>query len=721
MAKPFKIFLWIVGIFFGLIALAAIALPLVINPNNYKGKIVTSVKDETGRDLAIGDIKLSVFPWLGLNVKGVTVSNAKGFGPEPFAQLAEVNVRVRLMPLFHHRVEVGTVTIDGLSLNLAKDKDGHDNWSDLSKDDGKTPEKHGPVEPEAGGKPVTFTVGEIAIKDAVFAYADAQTGAAYKVDKLSVTTGPVELNQPLDVMIAFIVNSAKPALESDVKIAFTALANTDSQVFELKDLKLDSTTQGDTVPGGSQKASLRGGLRYDKGKGAFTFSNGVLEAAGLVLNAALQGEGLSGDAPKLTGKISTNTFNPKVLAKSFGIALPPTADDKALTAASFSSDIGGDPKNAKLEKLIIKLDQTTATGSLSIKDFSAPVIQFALKADSMDADRYLAPPTKAREEKPSAAGAEDFKKTVIPVDALDAVNASGTVALNNLKLKGMALTDILVTLNAPKGQAKTEELTAKLYGGRMSQSTKLTPGTGSKGAPHYDMKLGLDAVNSAPLLKDFLGKSYMSGLGTFNFNATSTGNTVGDILQALAGATALSFKDGAVEGFNLDENLQKAKALYKGDVAAATAASSGPARTPFKDLKGSGKIAGGVLTTDTLNVAGTGYALGGDGSLNLVNQTIDYVLNVSTDKYPELKGTKVPLKVSGSWFDPHVKVDLGSVVKGRAQQEVQKQVQKQEEKLKSKFGDFLQKQLGPKPAPAPAPAETPAPADKPADAPPSGQ
>lgn len=707
MAKPFKIFLIIVGSFIGLIAVAAIAVPLLVNPNHYKGQISGKVHDAAHRELDInGDIKISVFPWLGVTLKDVVLGNAKGFGPEPFAQVGEMNVRVKFMPLLHRRVEVDTIHINGLQVNLAKAADGKNNWTFGKGEEKETPA--GPVVSEEG-KPVSLTVGGVAIKDAVFSYTDKQSGAAYKVDKLSVETGAIELGQPLDVTIAFLVTSAQPPLESDVKIAFTALGNPDTKVYELKNLKMESTTKGASVPGGSQKASLRGGANYDQDKGSFVFSDGVLEAAGLTLNAAVRGEGLSGDSPKLTGKISTNTFNPKEVAKAFGAALPPTSDPAALTQASFSTDIGGDPKNARLENLTLKLDQTTASGTASIKDFAAPVIQFALKADKFDADRYLAPAPAAKDSKPSQAGADELKKTEIPVDALDKVNANGTVALNSLKLKGMALTDILVTLDAPKGQVKTEGLTAKLYGGKIVQSTRITPGK----TPRYDMKLGLDAVSSAPLLKDFLGKAYMSGLGTFNFNATSSGNTVGDILQALAGATNLNFKDGAVEGFNLDENLQKAKALYKGDMAAATAAATGPARTPFKDLKGAGKIAGGVLTTDTLNVAGSGYSLGGDGSVNLVNQTLEYVLNVSTDKYPELKGTKVPLKVSGSWFDPHVKVDLGGVVKGRAQQEVNKQVEKQEEKLKGKFGDFLNKKLGPKPAPAPAepaPAE-PAPAE----------
>ena len=61
MARPFKIFLYIVAGFFALIVLAAIALPLIIDPNDYKDEAATATKDATGRELKItGDIDLTV-------------------------------------------------------------------------------------------------------------------------------------------------------------------------------------------------------------------------------------------------------------------------------------------------------------------------------------------------------------------------------------------------------------------------------------------------------------------------------------------------------------------------------------------------------------------------------------------------------------------------------------------------------------------------------------
>jgi AsmA protein len=704
MAKPFKIFLWIVGAFIALIAVVAIAVPLLFDPNDYKDEAAAAAKDSTGRELQInGDVELTLFPWLGASVSDVVLANAAGFGPEPFAQVGQMNVGVKLMPLiFDRRVEVAKIRIDGLALNLAKAADGTTNWADLSHAEKRPPQETVPA-PD-GGKPLVLTVGGVDIKNATFSYSDKQTGAAYKVANLSVETGALEAGKPLDVTIAFLVNSAKPALESEVKIAFTALSNLETQVHEIKDLKVDTNSKGAAVPGGSQKASVRAQARYDGAQGTFALSDAVLEAAGLTLTAAIQGTGLASEAPQLSGKLSTNTFNPKEVAKSFGAALPPTADATALTQASFAANYAGDFKSAKLDGIVLKLDQTTANGTLTVSDLATQAVQFALKADAIDADRYLAPPVEGKPaEGGGGQGNEDFKKTEIPVDALDGLNARGTVDLAKLKLKGLSLTNIHVVLSALKGQPKTEEMTATLYGGKIMQSMRFSHASPGR----YDLKLGLDAVNSAPLLKDLVGKTWLSGLGDFDLSLSSTGNTVGDVLRALSGAVATSFANGAVEGFNLEQTLAGAKALYAGQP---LPASDAPKRTEFRNLKGSGKIANGVLKTDTLDVKGSWYQLGGDGKVNLVDQTLNYTLlpTVTGEKFKDLQGTKIPIAVTGSWYDPKIKVDLQGLVKGRAKEELKKQEDKYREKARDKIGDFLRKQApAEKPAakPAPAPAE----------------
>src|ERR1700730_13751869 len=102
---------------------------LTINTNNYKGKIAARVKESTGRELTLtGDIKLSVFPWVALELGPATLGNPAGFSDEPFLSFSHASVRVKLLPLLHQRLEVARVAIDGLDLRLAKNAQGRGNW-----------------------------------------------------------------------------------------------------------------------------------------------------------------------------------------------------------------------------------------------------------------------------------------------------------------------------------------------------------------------------------------------------------------------------------------------------------------------------------------------------------------------------------------------------------------------------------------------------------------
>ena len=101
----------------GLIAFVA----MTFDPNDYKQEIVDEVKEQTGRDLKIdGDIGLTFFPWLGVTTGAVELSNAAGFSPDVFARTESVSVRVKLMPLLSSSVEMDTVSVQGLTLNLAQ-------------------------------------------------------------------------------------------------------------------------------------------------------------------------------------------------------------------------------------------------------------------------------------------------------------------------------------------------------------------------------------------------------------------------------------------------------------------------------------------------------------------------------------------------------------------------------------------------------------------------
>src|SRR6185436_3160581 len=128
-----------------------------------------------------------------------------GFGPAPFAKVGEAHISVRLLPLFSHRVEVGTLTLKGLALNLEKSAQGQDNWSDLSKhaEEKEKTETPPAPSPQPSGPPVAFTVGGLQIDDANLGYADKQAGTSYQLQGLNVDIGAIDPGKPMDVKVSF--------------------------------------------------------------------------------------------------------------------------------------------------------------------------------------------------------------------------------------------------------------------------------------------------------------------------------------------------------------------------------------------------------------------------------------------------------------------------------------------------------------------------------------
>lgn len=75
-----KLFFKILFGLFILVLIAAVAFAFIFNPNDYKDNVISLFKENTGRQLSIpGDISLSLFPWIGLELGKIEVSNAKGF------------------------------------------------------------------------------------------------------------------------------------------------------------------------------------------------------------------------------------------------------------------------------------------------------------------------------------------------------------------------------------------------------------------------------------------------------------------------------------------------------------------------------------------------------------------------------------------------------------------------------------------------------------------
>jgi AsmA protein len=162
----------IIGIVIGCIVVVliagVIALWLIVNPNDYKGRIEAAVQSSTGRNLSLaGNIHLAVFPSIALQLGPASLGNPPGFSAsQPFASLRRVSLSVRLLPLLHHQLEVGKVEIDGLDLRLLKNARGEGNWSMPASKTAPAPQSPGSGEVALGG------IGGVVLKNGRVSYQD---------------------------------------------------------------------------------------------------------------------------------------------------------------------------------------------------------------------------------------------------------------------------------------------------------------------------------------------------------------------------------------------------------------------------------------------------------------------------------------------------------------------------------------------------------------------
>ena len=115
-----------------LIVVGLLAVWALVNPNDYKGRIAAAVKESTGRELILkGDIKLSVFPWVALELGPASLGNPPGFGAEPFLAFNHAAVRISLWRLLSKRMDDPTRGDRRLGPHVAQGRQRHRQLGEL--------------------------------------------------------------------------------------------------------------------------------------------------------------------------------------------------------------------------------------------------------------------------------------------------------------------------------------------------------------------------------------------------------------------------------------------------------------------------------------------------------------------------------------------------------------------------------------------------------------
>ena len=682
----------IIGIVAGVVVLLfvvlIVAVGMLVDPNDYKGDITAAVQSATGRQLTLdGDLTLELFPTIRIAVGSAALSNAPGFGDEPMARIGGAELRVGLLPLLAGRVELSEARLTGLELNLARDARGRNNWQDLSGGAAATDAEAAPAA-EGSAANLDLGVGAIEIADARVVWNDAATRSRWELTSFGLEAEDFGPGKQFPLRMKFALSGADVAVQVSASMQATlALA---SNEYRLEALEVTVDGSGESWPGGPSQAVLKfDSLVANLGAETLELGGLTLDFLGITMAGSLSGQKLLSNL-SLTGAVDIREFAPRTVLERFGVAIE-TADGDVLKRASAKANLLYNSSQVGLRDMQFALDDSALTGRVALE---GERLTYDLNVDDINIDRYLPPSEEAAADAPADEGSLD--EIDLPLDVLRTLDARGQLKFGKAKFSGLTLTNAAFTLAAANGGVRLTP-SAQLHGGKVAGDIRLQ--VQADGA-RMTVEQNLDDVNLAALGQDLLGSQDITGTGDVRLNLVTAGSNLGQMRRDLDGDVAFSVTNGSLEGIDLWYELRRARARL--DKAPVPERGDAPRRTTFSSLSATGVVQDALLTNRDLKGRLDFMSIDGSGTVNLLDDAIDFDLTAtfvdgpvlqSDPEMVKLAGAAVPLRVTGTVDAPSVLPDFGAIVRARVTQEVNEAVEEKTEEKREEVRERLRDRL----------------------------
>lgn len=408
---------------FGLLLICIALFAGFFNPNHYKNALEDWVKAQTGRTFTLqGDLDLKLFPALALTAPQFVLSDAPQFGTEPLLQARRVAVRLKLLPLLRGRLSLGEMVLDGVTVHLVRTVSGETNWQALSQQLAR-----GGVSNPSGGKGLHFdTLRDFALTDATVIFDDRQSGATYRLQQMQLHTQNVSLQQPFE--ITGTANFARAAdWQTQWQWRGKVLLDIERQRYGARDLRVSVKLTSQQLPvAGVPIEFATPSIELDQTAHTAVVRSFTLSMAGAQLDGEMTAQALT-TQPQLTARMRLAPLALREWAERVGKPLSLTRDRQALNAVRAQWNLQANMNAARVEIETLVVDDTTLTGQVQINDFAQPQLTFALHADQMNVDRYLAPAEQHAPPSP------------LPLDWLHGLKARGTLTIERAQLQGVRM------------------------------------------------------------------------------------------------------------------------------------------------------------------------------------------------------------------------------------------------------------------------------------------
>jgi len=587
-----------------IIAIAALAaLPFIIDPNDYKDEIAAQVEKTTGRKLTLqGDIELSVFPWIALELGPLSLSNASGFKAESFASVEAAEIRIKLMPLLKKQLEMDTIVLDGLLLNLETNKEGVTNWDDLTKTSDEVEQPPSAESDSVSDEPSSglsaVKIAGIKLTNANVLWSDASKDENFQLRNLNLETDPLAPGDPTSLTTSFDLISSKPEVKAHIELESKVIVDLEKQIYALESLKLNTVANSSAMPLQQANLDLQADIHANMASELVTIQN-------LAINLQATGSEQNIDA-NIEGLIEANLASQQHSITNLVISAD--IEDKKLPGGKSKLDVTSNlianlaDETLQVNDLAIKFadltmngrilaekilsDDLAYNGNIQVKPFNLRKLAEDLKIELPEmADNSTLELVQLSSE---ISGSKQSLNTKDLQLTLDQSQLTGQFGINNFEKPAYTFNLMLDQIDAdrylPPAKEEVEDKTAKEVS---------TPASSAAGGSSELPLETLRDINAKGSLK--IGKLKVSGINSENIVITIDAKDGLIKLSPLAAELYQGKYQGNVNldarGDNLklavDENLQGVQA--------------GPL---LKDLTGNDRIAGTANANVKLNGSG---------------------------------------------------------------------------------------------------------------------
>lgn len=182
MSKRTKILLIVLAIPLVLLAALVLFLKLYFTSDRLKALIIPKVEETIQRSVSVGDISLSLFPRLAVNLERLSISAPKesAFDKEEFLSLEELVLDVHVFALLDDRVEIDEIILTQPKLYLEVNKQGIANYAQPPGPPTEEPSRA--IGEEAPGTPLDVLLSNFQVIDGTIEYVDKTADRRVLID-----------------------------------------------------------------------------------------------------------------------------------------------------------------------------------------------------------------------------------------------------------------------------------------------------------------------------------------------------------------------------------------------------------------------------------------------------------------------------------------------------------------------------------------------------------